>query len=490
MAGRQRYTFTDADVTVEADASAGGGSGGGGGGGGSGGGDTFEMDATQFNEIADRLLHIDTLLYNATIDLESIASNVRSMGSPLVVELVDSQFNVLSAIGGGGVSSVVAIETGQYDGIISGLNAIEGAVYNLNLQTQFGSNNQGGSGGGGGPNPFGLREVLLVELIDTQFNALISGLNSPASKPPVVYPPPPPKMPQWTDILSQFNSGTLLSPKGALGSMAGGKVGVAVQVAETITDTLVKPFQFAKVAIQQLGEAAVRVAKNDGFGLVTQGLDAASDALGKIPVVGKAFAVGLDLASAGLKAFKGTLDAMADRGRELAKYNPQIALASAFADVRKIFADINEANRMAGKYADLIAKQQRVDEEFQKALMPLKEALADLTIKLMPAVSQMARNLGALASYFTGGRENGGTFVDLIRDVSDNTLLVIAEANKNNEKALEAIRKEIERRGEERASQENFWQDMKQAMDDLPIGNRGFDPVDPNARNGIRIPLF
>lgn len=151
-----------------------------------------------------------------------------------------------------------------------------------------------------------------------------------------------------------------------LGSMIGEKVGKAI-------DFVLSPFENMQRALNFAGEAAKKVAGNDGFGLVQQGLEGTASVLENIPIAG-AFAAGaLRTVGTAAKVAVDTLNAFAERGKELAKYNGGLALGQANQDLYRTFADMREANRLERGLSQMIQKQTEFDASMRGLLMPLKE---------------------------------------------------------------------------------------------------------------------
>jgi hypothetical protein len=312
-----------------------------------------------------------------------------------------------------------------------------------NLGTSVGQN----TGAGGDPNIPVARKLYLVEMLDTQFQNLIDAI-------------------------------------GGSGGGGGGDTPVekAASTAQKVADGFAKVIKFVAASINALGDAAVKVARNDGIGLLADGLSMASKAVGKIPVLGGMLASGLEVATAGLNTFSKILSAFAERGRELAKYNAQIASAVAIAQVQKIVSDIREANLGAEKYASLIIKEQQLQSRIQEALLPIKMALMQLAEKVMPymqaAVEMISENIQTFSlkwDVFVAGLNRDWAAMAVAGEKLNNKLKEIA---KNTEK--------------DRSDEINFLNTIikKAQGGGLNFGDFAFDPVNPGGDNGIRIPLF
>jgi hypothetical protein len=509
--GRQRFDFTSATGTIEgfmASASDGG-----------GGMDMAGVGDEQLVRVVDDQF---------TLLIESIAGiNVAASFS-----LVDTQFQALIAALGGvvtttnagqtptpvpGATSLVQLVDTQYNGILAALSNIGVINPPSPIPTP--------TGGAGVPpvvNPPvpTLNQIMLVQLVDEQLQKILA-MGGGASKTPVpVVNPPKPKWYDNTDFgsrLSKFASkngysrarvnqvnrigdrvrglgramtgtkagGTLGAIGGGI-SKAAGPIGLGLAVADAAAATFAKTIQMASQGVKLFGDMAVKAVGNDGIGMLTSGLNAASAALGKIPVVGQVFSAGLELASAGLNTFQSVLNAVTQRGRELAKYSPELSMAAAQADVRKIFADIREARANERKYADLILKQQNIEESFQKALQPLKEVVADVLIQIAPLVQNMAQNLGQMLAFFVGnGKMDLST---LLKGYSDEQLAMAQQLNQKNEDALKQIQRELARRHEAELIGKDFLQQLGNMADSIPLENF-VDPVDNRNAPNFKFPM-
>ncbi len=288
------------------------------------------------------------------------------------------------------------------------------------------------------------------------------------------------------------NAGSFISGITGAGSMIArlaGPVGVAftgIQMAAGLVkagfDAVASAVRFAADSIRSLGDAAIRVARNDGIGLIASGANAAAGALNRIPIVGGLLASTFELASAGLTTFKSVLDSFTARGRELSRYNPVIAMAAATADVRKLFADMREANQNAARYADLILKSQQLDESFQRALQPLKEAVMRLLIKIMPVMEGIANGL---ANFFEYLPANIGLMLD-----SMNALVSAEKAKENYRKRREEIEAQREAKKLENQDMAKLFPDMlRQAMESVQLEPDAPRQGGPN-KDALRFPLF
>jgi len=154
-----------------------------------------------------------------------------------------------------------------------------------------------------------------------------------------------------------------------------GKLGAVVAIADAAGSAAAESIHKFNDGVVSAGEAAKKIASNDGFGALNVAVDATARGLEGIPIIGKTLGESLKTVTTGLNVFNSVLGAFAERGRELGKYNGTIATAAALADVEKLMADIREGNRASKEYAELIRAQTKVEVNMQEALLPIKLAI-------------------------------------------------------------------------------------------------------------------
>ena len=187
-----------------------------------------------------------------------------------------------------------------------------------------------------------------------------------------------------------------LGGKGGVGGLLGkagpwvAVAGAAKDLLQGIGDSIADVLNGVKHAVEGAGQTAPTLAPNDGLGALTTAVDTAADVMGNIPVVGSAMAAGMKLATGSLNVFKGVIDSLGARGRELSTLNPVLAQTVAEVDVQKFFADLAEANRNEAEYRDLIVAQAKLDRQWQTAITDLKK-------ELLPWATRMARLVGLIA---------------------------------------------------------------------------------------------
>lgn len=223
--------------------------------------------------------------------------------------------------------------------------------------------------------------------------------------------------------------------QGGMGGMLGGKAGAAIAIAgaakdflQSIGDTIASAFDGVKNAIQGAGRTAQHLASNDGLGALTTAVDTAADVMGTIPIVGSAMASGMKLVSGSLNVFKGVLDSLGNRAKELSGLNPVLAQAVAETEVQKFFADMREANRNEAEYRDLIYAQAKLDREWQNAITELKKELipwatrmAKLMTFMVKAIPKFIEELGKTNPMFAALADIGKGLDVWLKQIEQNT---------------------------------------------------------------------
>lgn len=206
--------------------------------------------------------------------------------------------------------------------------------------------------------------------------------------------------------LAQLNNAGALGNVGAGFGPAAMGVGAAVDAGVKVVKG---GFDAFRGALETAGTAAKQAFSNDGLGLVKTGAEAAAKGLEAIPVVGGMASSALKALVAPLDLFQTMLKAASGRAHELAQYSPEIARAESMAEMRQVFADMKEANEMGAKYAEVIRKEQELNQKFQEALQPLKDAIlemlpgmADAVINMLPVMVACLETLGAIAKALLG----------------------------------------------------------------------------------------
>lgn len=231
-----------------------------------------------------------------------------------------------------------------------------------------------------------------------------------------------------------------LGSSGVLGSVAAGfgpaalGIGMAVDAG---TQLISGSFHAMKTAIE-MGEKAVKqIAGNDGLGLLQTGAEGAAKTLESVPVVGKMFAEGLRAAIAPIGLFKSAMEAFSGRAKELAQYDGRIALADANAEMKTMFADMKEANKMGASYANLLEREQEMNQAFQEALAPIKAVLINTLADVAEFVKMVMDGLPILRS-IDGSASTTVSLLGMIPMIGD-AAKALVEANRAMRESLKKI---------------------------------------------------
>jgi hypothetical protein len=168
--------------------------------------------------------------------------------------------------------------------------------------------------------------------------------------------------------------------RGGIGGGMGGKVGAGLVVANAAGQALASVFDQVAKKASAAGSVATPLAAGRNLEGVSKAAHIASNALGTIPVVGAPAARILKAFTTVTAEAINTMNAFADRGRELAAYDGRLAAATANADVRRMQGDIREAKALGEKMSQMIEKQSQVEDTIRDMLLPVKEFILDKLI--------------------------------------------------------------------------------------------------------------
>lgn len=158
-----------------------------------------------------------------------------------------------------------------------------------------------------------------------------------------------------------------LMPNLGVASAVGGVVGGAADTAAG--------------AVRSGAGAMAGLSGNDYRATMNQVAEGVIDTARKIPVVGEALAGTLNLITAPARALVDVFKGMADRGKELADYDPRIAMAQAMAEIETTFADIREAQAMGEEYAQVIKLENEFKIMWREAILPIKKMLVEWAVE-------------------------------------------------------------------------------------------------------------
>lgn len=146
---------------------------------------------------------------------------------------------------------------------------------------------------------------------------------------------------------------------------------------ESVAKGIQSGFNLAGQFARAEGAAGAAIARNGGVAALEAGAGAAGAALSRLGPYGMAAAAALQAGTSGVKAFTEVVEAFVARGRELSKYNAQLAMSSARADIRQIEANMGEANRIGPQLSKLIDAQSKAEASMQRLLEPIRGFIAE-----------------------------------------------------------------------------------------------------------------
>jgi hypothetical protein len=134
-------------------------------------------------------------------------------------------------------------------------------------------------------------------------------------------------------------------------------------------------------AAKFLGTEARALAGNDHLGMFRAASEKAVSGLekvGQFAPAAKVAAESMKAATTIVNEFTATVDAFVQRGKELSKYNGELAAANAKDRNANVLADVEESRKLGPALAKLTDAQSRSEQAFREALLPLKELVAEL----------------------------------------------------------------------------------------------------------------
>lgn len=212
----------------------------------------------------------------------------------------------------------------------------------------------------------------------------------PAAAPPGAGFAAPPATPSIRDMMAGIGTqGAVKDVVAPAGSGASGGPAGAVQAG----------FDQIGGALKRLGEGAVwasegikRLAANDNVGALAHAADGAASMLGKIPVVGGALEGSIKGLTAAFTAVNDAAASFVARGKELSKYDANLAGANAMANVENLLADIKEAQTLGPALGRLTSEYTRFQNELRELLLPIKEILISSLTEILAFLRNMIKN--------------------------------------------------------------------------------------------------
>lgn len=217
---------------------------------------------------------------------------------------------------------------------------------------------------------------------------------TPAGRPfPDFAPPPLPGIPDL--VLPSVRTGQALQTAGAgvgggtgqlLGDVgalaAGGPAGALVAAAKGIYDQVEGSL---KAAVSGIGESLQKVAALNPRGF----LDPINALTERVPLVGAAMAE----VNRQFVAFTDALTATAQR---LGQYSPEIAVASAQADVAQILGDVRRAQQLGSGLSRFTAAQSQLSQTAQDVMADILQQILPIVTNILEFLNEVIRRLREL----------------------------------------------------------------------------------------------
>ena len=198
---------------------------------------------------------------------------------------------------------------------------------------------------------------------------------------------------------------------------AAGPVGVALMVASAAAKEAADKLHDFRDNLRLASDNVADAASNNYMRAFNRDVDAASESLGKIPIVGQVYSAALQLAVEPIRDFTGVVNSFVERGKQLAAYSPDLALSGAKVEIRDLLADIREADTLGPGMARLQDAQDKAWNEMREILLPLKKWIVETLASIMET----------LVADIKEGRVQVVALVDLIKEISK--LAVLASTN-------------------------------------------------------------
>lgn len=177
------------------------------------------------------------------------------------------------------------------------------------------------------------------------------------------------------------------------GLSTGGKIGLGLAAAAgaAVADATIRAgYQFARDLVTRSADSASALARNDVVGSAVAGGDTLASLMETVPVLGTAFGQLVRTVTTTVKAFDDTTRAFIERGKELSKYSPELAMSNAREFVRSLRADMREARELGGGYSALQDRYGQFQDTLMDISIDLKKAVLPLLIKGVNLIDNLA----------------------------------------------------------------------------------------------------
>jgi hypothetical protein len=168
------------------------------------------------------------------------------------------------------------------------------------------------------------------------------------------------------------------------------------------------------------GEISSALARNENLKAFSAAAGGLSGALSAAGGYGIAFGAAVQVATTAVGSFSTTVNAFAQRGRELAGINGPLAGASARADVIRYRADLREGQQLGPQLARLLENQAKADAVFREIMLPIKEFILDKLNRLLEGgLSALADIVEGIAEMVKTLKGDPADLVKLAKEIRD-----------------------------------------------------------------------
>ena len=180
-----------------------------------------------------------------------------------------------------------------------------------------------------------------------------------------------------------------------LGAAGAAGVAAAGVAAVSLLNSQVRDIgERSRASTARFAGSASSLARNDIVGAAGQYAEGTAEVLEIMPLVGTALGQVVRGANAVVQAFDSTARAFISRGRELAQYSPEAAMAAGRQTVRDVQSDIREANYLGSSYANVSDQYGELMQLLRELLLPIKKFLLGTLATVLGVVGDV---LGMLA---------------------------------------------------------------------------------------------
>ncbi len=239
-------------------------------------------------------------------------------------------------------------------------------------------------------------------------------------------------------IAGMFGGGGANGVAGAFGPGGAGP-GVAIAMAAKITmDRVQRQMEVATAMQENIGKNTAAMFRNDYLTVVKTRSEEVAAALGEIPVAGGILKAQFEMTQIPMKVFVETLNAINQRGRELAAYDGRLAATSAMADVRSMRADMREANRLGGGMSSIMDSSSRYENSIRELMLPIKEKIVNVIAPVMERIADRAETAVKVVEIIPIALQTG------VEALGQTIKLNVSGAEKTVENGLDKIKEVLE----------------------------------------------